>query len=363
VFGPKVTDARILAHFETTVAELRAAGAEVVDPFFVEGFEKIPRPPQTPSRFKADLTAWIAAHPGVPYPSVSAIAESKLLHPLHQAGFEDAVKARLPEEDPATLEGAKNEEKYRELFTAAMDAQKIDALVFPTWAQLPALNGDRNTQLTADPKPAPNAGPTALGSSLTFVGSSLQWPALSVPSGYIEGLPVGLQILGRAWDEANIVNYAFAYEQATQHRRPPGATPPLPETFAAKFIGVWKLIGITDKDAATGQQSPSARGPASGQLVYDPSGRLSVQIMSLDRSKAPAGSSEGFSSYFGRWELNVADGYMLHIQEGNVNAAQVGQRAKRFYHFDPAGRLGLETPVRKRDDGKESSTVFWWEKL
>jgi Asp-tRNA(Asn)/Glu-tRNA(Gln) amidotransferase A subunit family amidase len=101
VFGPKVTDARILAHFETTVAELRAAGAEVVDPFFVEGFEKIPRPPQTPSRFKADLTAWIAAHPGVPYPSVSAIAESKLLHPLHQAGFEDAVKARLPEEDPA----------------------------------------------------------------------------------------------------------------------------------------------------------------------------------------------------------------------------------------------------------------------
>jgi amidase len=63
---------------------------------------------------------------------------------------------------------------------------------------------------------------------LTFVGSSLQWPALSVPSGYLgEGLPQGLQILGRAWDEAKIIRYGFAYEQATRHRRPPPTTPPL----------------------------------------------------------------------------------------------------------------------------------------
>jgi Asp-tRNA(Asn)/Glu-tRNA(Gln) amidotransferase A subunit family amidase len=36
-----------------------------------------------------------------------------------------------------------------------------------------------------------------------------------------------LQILGRAWDEAKIIGYAFAYEQATRHRRPPPATPPI----------------------------------------------------------------------------------------------------------------------------------------
>jgi Asp-tRNA(Asn)/Glu-tRNA(Gln) amidotransferase A subunit family amidase len=112
--------------------------------------------------------------------------------------------------------------------TEAMDAGKIDAVIFPTWAQLPAINGDRNTQLVAEPKPAPSNGPTALGSGLTFVGSSLQWPGLSVPSGYLgEGLPQGLQILGRAWDEAKIIGYAFAYEQATHHRRPPPTTPPL----------------------------------------------------------------------------------------------------------------------------------------
>jgi Asp-tRNA(Asn)/Glu-tRNA(Gln) amidotransferase A subunit family amidase len=121
----------------------------------------------------------------------------------------------------------KNEQLYRDAFTKAMDDAGVDALVFPTWAQLPAINGDRNTQI-GDPKPAPNAGPTRLGSSLTFVGSMLQWPALSVPNGYLgEGLPAGLQILGRAWDEAKIIRYAYAYEHATHYRKPPTTVPPL----------------------------------------------------------------------------------------------------------------------------------------
>ena len=155
---------------------------------------------------------------------MKAIADSKLLHPLHQAFLDAAAAAKPVDEDSQTIEGRKNEQRYRDAFTAAMDARKIDAVIFPTWAQLPAINGDRNTQLVAEPKPAPSAGPTAPGSGLTFVGSSLQWPALSVPSGY---LGEGLQILGRAWDEAKIIRYAFAYEQATHHRRPPPTTPPL----------------------------------------------------------------------------------------------------------------------------------------
>ena len=228
IFKPAVTDPRIIAHFEITLAELKAAGAEIVDPFVVPELDSIPRPPQTPARFKDDLTKWIVKHPGVPFPSVRAVAESKLAHPLHQALLDQAAAAKSADEDSETIEGLKNEQRYRDVFTMAMDAGKIDAVIFPTWAQLPAINGDRNTQLVAEPKPGLDAGPTALGSSLTFVASSLQWPALSVPSGYLgESLPQGLQILGRAWDEAKIIGYAFAYEQATHHRRPPTSTPAL----------------------------------------------------------------------------------------------------------------------------------------
>jgi amidase len=230
VFGPTHADARIIAHFETTLAELKAASAEIVDPFIVPGFEEMPRPlSASPSaRFKDDLTKWFAKHPGVPFASVKAIADSKLVHPLHQALFDAAAAAKPVEEDAVTIEDLKSEARYQATFPAAMDAGRIDALIFPVSAQLQPINGDRNTQIADDPKPAPATVPTTLNSSLTFVASALQWPAISVPNGYLgEGLPQGLQIVGRPWDEAKIIGYAYAYEQATHHRRPPASAPAL----------------------------------------------------------------------------------------------------------------------------------------
>lgn len=228
VFTASVTDPLILAHFEKTLSELREAGAEIVDPFVVPELDTLPRAPQTGAQFKTDLTRWISQHPGVPYPSLKEIAASKLVHPLHQSSFDEAVDALPADQDPQTIEGRKNEESHRQAFMKAMDAAHVDAVIFPTWAQLPAVNGDRNTQIADDPQPAPHAHPTHLGASLTYIGSTLQWPALSVPNGYLgEGLPVGLQILGRAWDEGRIIQYAYAYEQATHYRRPPPTVPPL----------------------------------------------------------------------------------------------------------------------------------------
>jgi amidase len=46
--------------------------------------------------------------------------------------------------------------------------------------------------------------------------------------GYVSGgLPVGLQFLSDAWSEPELLGMAYAYEQATKHRRPPPTTPPL----------------------------------------------------------------------------------------------------------------------------------------
>ncbi|WP_043113700.1 amidase family protein [Solimonas soli] len=228
VFDPKVTDPRIIANFNETLAELRKAGAEIVDPFRVSAIEGLPRAPQTPARMKDDMIKYLSAHPGIPYASPKAIADSHLVHPLHQPRWDDIAAAGPVETDEATIKGLQTEQAYRAAFTEAMDAARIDAVIFPTWAQLPVLNGDRNTQITSG-EPDPKGGVTGLSSSLTFVGSTLQWPALSVPNGYLgEGLPVGLQILGRAWDESRIIGYAYAYEQATHYRRPPASVPPLP---------------------------------------------------------------------------------------------------------------------------------------
>ena len=47
--------------------------------------------------------------------------------------------------------------------------------------------------------------------------------------GYSRGgiLPVGMTFFGRPWADAGLIGYAYAYEQATKHRRPPVSTPPL----------------------------------------------------------------------------------------------------------------------------------------
>ena len=91
---------------------------------------------------------------------------------------------------------------------AAMDAYGVDAIVFPTWSNPPArldrgreeYAGDNNQQLVPD---------TGL-------------PAVTVPMGFLEiGLPAGLQIVGRPYAEGLLIELAYAYEQRTQHRRPP----------------------------------------------------------------------------------------------------------------------------------------------
>ena len=230
------------------------------------------------------------------------------------------------------------------------------------------------------PAPAPAAEPSMgsmppMGSSYvpggggsastTFLASILRWPALSVPNGYVgPGLPVGLHIVGRAWQEQKIVNYAYAYEQATKYRIPPPTTPPLADSFASKFIGTWKLIAVRERDPSTGAETTAARRGIDGQLVYSPNGRLSVQIIREGREKAAAGSSDGFSSYFGTWKLLPAEGCVVHEQEWNINQAQSGQPAKRYYSFNDLGHLSLATPVRKRDsDGKDMQMVFVWSRI
>ncbi|MCC5021645.1 MAG: lipocalin-like domain-containing protein [Candidatus Synoicihabitans palmerolidicus] len=113
----------------------------------------------------------------------------------------------------------------------------------------------------------------------------------------------------------------------------------------------------------TGVETPMARGPESGQLVYAPNGRLSVQIVRPGRDAEAGSSADGFSSYFGWWKLVPASGHILHIKDGDLNQARVGEDAPRSYAFDTAGRLSLATPARLRDDGREISSVFIWEKI
>jgi Asp-tRNA(Asn)/Glu-tRNA(Gln) amidotransferase A subunit family amidase len=96
----------------------------------------------------------------------------------------------------------------------AMDRLRLDALVYPTWSNPPRLIGDLNT---------PHGDNSQLFSPATG------FPAVNVPMGWLRDnrLPAGLTLMGRPWTESTLFRLAFAYEQATHHRRRPPSTPPL----------------------------------------------------------------------------------------------------------------------------------------
>jgi amidase len=93
---------------------------------------------------------------------------------------------------------------------AVMAKHRLDALVAPTQAPpgfIDLVNGDH--WLGSSSSPAAVAG----------------YPSITVPAGYVAGLPVGLSFIGRAWSEPTLLRLAYAYEQASKHRRPPGFAP------------------------------------------------------------------------------------------------------------------------------------------
>jgi len=64
-------------------------------------------------------------------------------------------------------------------------------------------------------------GGDARGESTTYLAAISGYPSISVPAGYVSGLPVGISFIAGAWQEPELIRLASSFEQATQHRRPP----------------------------------------------------------------------------------------------------------------------------------------------
>jgi amidase len=102
---------------------------------------------------------------------------------------------------------AKNHRMSRTLgIDAVMNRHRLDAIVGPTGG--PAwptdlINGDH------------------FGGGCSTPPAVAGYPNINVPVGFIFGLPIGISFFGRAWSEPLLIKLAYAFEQATKHRRPP----------------------------------------------------------------------------------------------------------------------------------------------
>lgn len=241
------TDAEIADTVRSAIKAMKALGAEVVD-VTVPGFDSLlARTGVIEYEMKFDLNDYLARHPGAPVASLSEILERGLFHAALEPRFRARDTMRTRDSEPYVKALAKRA-LVRARIVAILDSLRLDALVYPTMRQRPALIGD------------PQRGSTCALSA----NSGL--PALTAPAGLTaDGLPVGIEMLGRPFADARLVSLAFALEQSGPRRRPPPTTPPLVAGRAPRPVH----FATTARASSAAAQVSFSFDPSRSELGYE----------------------------------------------------------------------------------------------
>jgi amidase len=205
---------------EDALETLKKQGAILVDPAPIETAGKFGDSEFTVFLYelKADLNAYLARlGPNAPVKTLKEVVdfnEQNREKEMPYFGQDTFLKAQ--EKGPLTTQEyvdalAKNRQLARkEGIDATMDKNNLDALVGPTGG--PAwltdhINGD------------------SFGGGSSSAAAVAGYPNVTVPAGFIHGLPVGISFFGRAWSEPVLIRLAFAFEQATSVRKAPRFLP------------------------------------------------------------------------------------------------------------------------------------------
>jgi amidase len=164
--------------------------------------------------FKADLNAYLSGR--TPDATVHSLADVIEFNQKHADQEMPWFGQELMQQ--AQAKGPLTESEYRtaleqcrrlartEGLDAVLEKNQLDALLALTSGPAHVtdlVHGDRDTG--GSTSPAAVAG----------------YPSITVPMGFVNGLPVGLSFIGRAWSEPTLLRLAYAFEQATRFRQPP----------------------------------------------------------------------------------------------------------------------------------------------
>lgn len=216
-------DPRVLALFDAAVEAMRGEGAVIIDPANMDAAAW--NDPLSlvllEYEFKAGLNAYLAGlGPDAPVKSLAEVIDFNVRNAdreMPHFGQERLIasQARGPLTDPeylnakATIQRANREDGIDRLARE----HSLDAIIAPT-RDLPwptdHIKGDRLDG-------GSSAAPAAIAG----------YPDISVPMGFVKGLPTGVSFFGPAWTEPTLLRIAYAYEQATQARRAPTFAPTL----------------------------------------------------------------------------------------------------------------------------------------
>ena len=200
---------RVETVFNKALEELKAAGAELVDPIVIPNVMAL-MAKRTEGPYLDISTRLFLKSPNAPFHSRQDIPK--------QPGFDKVLARGRNIADPI------DERKYYEHLQAreelmfnvlkVMADNRLDAIVYKSIEMQPQL-------LSRGPD-APNPGVPTLSTFLAFV------PTITVPAGFTtDNLPTGITFQGRPYSDGTLIKLAYAYEQATHHRKQPTTVPPL----------------------------------------------------------------------------------------------------------------------------------------
>ena len=246
LFGDTGQDEPVAEIVRSAIEQLKAQGAEAIDIEIPDYEELMQNTGVIGTEFKFDLIDYLEQVPDSPVASLTDILERGLAHAALEQGF----RRRTELEDRDTEEHRQalaKRESIRQALMTLMDGQQLDAIIYPTLRRQAAHIGERQT-----------------GSNCQLSAHS-GFPAVTVPAGFTDdGMPVGMELLGRPFSDPELVGFAYAFEQATHHHVPPSTTPPLVERAAPPAV----MFDVAATGAA--QVPPVAtQAAAESRFVFD----------------------------------------------------------------------------------------------
>ena len=209
LFGDAADDQEVIRIVRASIDELKKEGVTAVPVPMPELQAALDGSSVINAEFKEDLGKYLAGSGNPPVHSLEEIVRGGLYHSSLSGVLNLRVASKGRDSREYQIAMAKRT-AIQQVMLKLMEDQKLDALLYPTLRRKPARVGEPQ------------------GGSTCQLSASTGFPAISMPAGFTaDGLPVGVELLGKAWDDAKLAGYAYAYELATHHRRAPARTPAL----------------------------------------------------------------------------------------------------------------------------------------
>ncbi len=199
---------------QTVVQELTRAGAVLVDVTIPNlDARYVEARGSAPGSLKAGWTSYLTrgAAAGEPVLTIESLLASGKLAPVSAGRLRDALQPAPVGDElrAATAAFHATRDRFRALFVDAMERQRLDVLLYPANLARPNTHEGGLERYGEEPGTCQESAMTGL-------------PQVTVPAGFLGNrYPFGVSFLGRLWADRRVLALAYAYEQATHHRRPP----------------------------------------------------------------------------------------------------------------------------------------------